>query len=259
MKEVNMRSKVLLALLILLAVAFFVGIFFVITIAANHIEENMIAEEPTQPETILLSAPTEAATEQAQYPYADKNALDYGYNDDMIGWLSISQTDIDYPVMYTPDYPDYYLVRDFFKASSQYGCPYVQSNCDLEKPSDNIIIYSHYMKDGTMFAELEKYKDKDFYKKHKTITFEIDGKVYNYEILSVIAQPFTTDDDETFKFYEFVNAFDPRSFNQFVSKSKSLSLYDTGVKAQYGDKLLTLATSEYNANNERLIVIAKRK
>ena len=115
------------------------------------------------------------------------------------------------------------------------------------------------MKDGTMFAELEKYKERDFYKKHKNITFEIDGKMNHYEVMAVIVQPFTTEDDKTFKFYEFLDAFDPRGFNQFVSQAKWLSLYDTGIDAQPGDKLLTLATSEYNANNERFIIVAKRK
>ncbi len=256
-----MRSKVLLALIILLAVGFFVGMFFVITIAAHHIDENLATEEPTlSTEGTFTLLPTEVTTDQvSEYPYTDKNALDYGENKDMIGWLNIDGTSIEYPVMQTPDYPDYYLVRDFFNNHSVYGCPYVQSNCDVKKPSDNIIIYSHYMKDGTMFAELEKYKNKKFYDKHKTITFEIDGKVNQYEIMSVVVQPFTTDDDKAFKFQDFVDAYDPNSFNQFVSNSKKLSLYDTGVNAKYGDKLLTLATSEYNADNERFIVIAKRK
>ena len=67
------------------------------------------------------------------------------------------------------------------------------------------------------------------------------------------------EDDKTFKFNEFVNAFDPHSFNQFVSQAKSLSLFDTRIDAQPGDKLLTLATSEYNENGERFIIVAKRK
>lgn len=254
-----MKSKLLFALVIILAIGFLVGIFFLIKTATKNIEDDL-PTEPPRVETLWSMMASDATPNQTPtYPYADKNALNYDGNEDMIGWLSISGSGIDYPVMQTPDYPDYYLVRDFFKQPSTYGCPYVQSNCDLKKPSDNIIIYSHYMKDGTMFAELEKYKDKDFYKKHKDITFEIDGKIYVYEIMSVIAQPFTTEDDKTFKFYEFVDAYDPRSFNLFVFESKDLSLYDTGVNAQFGDKLLTLAASEYNANNERFIVIAKRK
>ena len=255
-----MKSKLLLALIIILAVSFIVGIIFAIAIAANRIDDSITTEETTQPtEEVFTLFSTEATPDQAQYPYENKNAMDYEANTDMKGWLSIADTGIDYPVMQTPNYPDYYLVRDFFNNSSTYGCPYVQSNCDLKKPSDNILIYSHYMKDGTMFAELEKYKNKEFFDKHKTITFEIDGKVNQYEIMSVVVQPFTTDDEKTFKFYEFVDAYDPQSFNQFVSNSKALSLYDTGVNAKYGDKLLTLATSEYNSDNERFIVIAMRK
>ena len=254
-----MKSKVLLALIIIIVIAFIVGIIFAVTTASKRIEENLEPEEPTKVETIWSIMGTESTPDQVPYPYADKNALDYGKNKDMIGWLTVDGTTIDYPVMQSPDYPDYYLVRDFFKKPSTYGCPYVQSNCNLKKPSDNIIIYSHYMKDGTMFAELEKYKDSDYYKKHKTITFEIDGRMNDYEVMAVIAQTFTTEDDKTFKFYEFVDAFDPHSFNQFVSQAKSMSLFDTDIDAQPGDKLLTLATSEYNENGERFIIVAKRK
>lgn len=80
-----------------------------------------------------------------------------------------------------------------------------------------------------------------------------------YDVMAVIDQAFTTEDDKTFKFNEFVNAFDPHSFNQFVSQAKSLSLFDTGIDAQSGDKLLTFATSEYNESGERFIIVAKRK
>lgn len=256
-----MRTKLLFALLIIMAVAFLVGMFFVVFFAAKSVEENLTPETPSVPPTESLAQepvePTEEPSASA-YPYADTSAMTYAANTNMVGRLTIKDTVINYPVMQTPRMPDYYLVRDFNGESSLYGCPYVQSNCDLIKPSDNIIIYSHYMKDGTMFAGLEKYKDKSFCRDHKVISFELEGTIGKYEILSVMALPFTTDDKTSFKFYEFVDAYDPKSFSDFVAKCKALSLYETGVTAAYGDKLLTLATSEYNGNNERLVIVAKR-
>ena len=73
--------------------------------------------------------------------------------------------------MQTISEPNYYLRRGFDKKHTVYGCPYVQENCDVQLPSDNVIIYGHHMNDGAMFAHLEKLKNEDFWQSHKTITF----------------------------------------------------------------------------------------
>lgn len=67
-----------------------------------------------------------------------------------------------------------------------------------------------------------------------------------------------TDDSDAFKYYRFVDAENPDEFNTLLSKCKELSFYDTGVTAEYGDKLITLSTCEYSRNNSRLVVVAKR-
>ena len=80
----------------------------------------------------------------------------YLQNSDLAGWICIEDTNINYPVMHTPENPDFYLKHGFDKEYSDYGCPYVQDNCDVQKPSDNVVIYGHHMKNGSMFADLEK-------------------------------------------------------------------------------------------------------
>ena len=139
-----------------------------------------------------------------------------------------------------------------------YGCPYVQANCDVDAPSDNVIIYAHHMNDGSMFAGLENYRSKDYWSSHKTISFDTLNKKANYDILAVFAVPVDESNKNTFKFYEFVNAYDSEHYSSFISKCKALSFYETGVSAKQGDKLLTLATCEYTNNNGRLVVVAKR-
>ena len=91
-------------------------------------------------------------------------------NTDMIGWIKIEDTNIDYPVMQTKNKPNYYLRRNFYKEYSYYGTPYMQENCDINK-SDNLIIYGHHIKNNQMFGILEKYKSKDFYNDHRIIKF----------------------------------------------------------------------------------------
>ena len=82
----------------------------------------------------------------------------YTQNSDLAGWIQIDGTNINYPVMQSKHDPDFYLKHNFEKADSPHGCPYVQANCDLQTPSDNILVYGHNMKDGTMFSDLLQYK-----------------------------------------------------------------------------------------------------
>ena len=179
-------------------------------------------------------------------------------NMDMVGWIKVEDTNINYPVMHTPDNPDFYLKHGFDKGYTDYGCPYVQENCDAQEPSDNVIIYGHHMKNGSMFCDLERFKSKDFYKEHKIISFNTLTDKCEYEIVAVFKTFVYSDSPEAFKYYRFVNAETSEQFDEYIAKCKELSLYDTGVSAQYGDKLITLSTCEYSRTNGRLVVVAKR-
>ncbi len=204
-------------------------------------------EEPAEP--VLYTEEKTVLSELAEL---------YQQNSDLAGWIRIEDTDINYPVMHTPDNPDFYLKHDFDKEYSDYGCPYVQENCDVQLPSDNVIIYGHHMKNGSMFCDLEKFKSQDFWQEHKTFLFNTVTDRYEYEIVSVFKTFVYSDSPEAFKYYHFVNAQTPEDFSAFIDRCKELSLYDTGVSAEYGDKLITLSTCEYSRTNGRFIVVAKR-
>ena len=204
-------------------------------------------EEPAEP--VLYTEEKTVLSELAEL---------YQQNSDLAGWIRIEDTDINYPVMHTPDNPDFYLKHDFDKEYSDYGCPYVQENCDVQLPSDNVIIYGHHMKNGSMFCDLEKFKSQDFWQEHKTFLFNTVTDRYEYEIVSVFKTFVYSDSPEAFKYYHFVNAQTPEDFSAFIDRCKELSLYDTGVSAEYGDKLITLSTCEYSRTNGRLVVVAKR-
>ena len=187
--------------------------------------------------------------------YSNINLLELKkQNSDLIGWIRIKDTNINYPVMQNGDY---YLHNNFYKQKSSMGTPYLVSYCNI-KSSDNLIIYGHHIKSGKMFADLEYYKNYNFYSNHKTIKFYVlendETKEHCYEILSAFK---TTTNDNGFKYYEFYKANDETDFNSYVEKCKSMSFYNTGVTAYYGDKLLTLSTCEYSQENGRMIVVAK--
>ena len=182
----------------------------------------------------------------------------YLENSDMVGWIQIEGTSIDYPVMQTPADPNYYLKHDFEKRYTDYGCPFMQADCDAIAPSDNLIIYGHNMKDGSMFADLAKYGSKDFWQAHKTVRFDTALGSSAYEIFAVIHTTVQADADDVSLFYRFVDAASPEEFADYVSACQARALYDTGISAQYGDKLLTLSTCDNITDNGRWLVIGKR-
>ena len=172
-------------------------------------------------------------------------------NPDCIGWLRVSGTKIDYPVMQTKENPQYYLRRDFNKQYSYLGTPFMDTRCDANY-DNNLIVYGHNMKDGKMFADLLKYRDKSYYQEHNVIQFNINGKTYNYELFAVCK---VKSDDE---WYGYTCQTDKESFNNLISEIKNKSLYLSQNEIQYGDYFLTLSTCEYSQKNGRIIVIAKR-
>lgn len=182
----------------------------------------------------------------------------YLENSDMVGWIQIEGTSIDYPVMQTPADSNYYLKHDFEKNYTDYGCPFVQADCDALAPSDNLIIYGHNMKEGSMFADLAKYRSNDFWQAHKTVRFDTALGGSAYEIFAVIHTTVQADATDAFPFYRFVDAAAPEDFADYVSACQARALYDTGIFADYGDKLLTLSTCDNITDDGRLLVIAKR-
>ena len=216
----------------------------------------LIQTEPTEPEESNAAEETGTTeeTEAAGLSAYETYGAVYEQNHDFVGWIRIEGTNIDYPVMQTPDNPDFYLKHGFDKEYSAYGVPYMQENCVLGQ-SDNLVIYGHHMNNGSMFADLCKYTDKDFYEEHKTIRFDTLSEFGEYEIVAVFKTVAYSEDG--FKYYHFVDG-DEEEFDSYIAKCRELSLYDTGVTAKYGDALITLSTCEYSRTNGRMVVVAKK-
>lgn len=192
--------------------------------------------------------------QKVQFKYKDL----YKANQDFIGWIKIDGTKIDYPVMLTPDNEEYYLYRDYNKDYNPSGTPFIDTDSDIVKPSDNIIIYGHHMKTKTMFYDLSYYEDKSFYEKHKIIEFNTIYADHKYEIIAAYKTKIKSVDDTSFKYYKFFDAADEAEFDSFVSNSKELTAYDIPTTAKYGDKLITLSTCSSHDENGRFVVVAKR-
>lgn len=221
-------------------------------------KETDVAElEMPEAKENFLSATAERKRPEPKAPVIlKKYRLIYKENHDLIGWLSIDGMVIDYPVMRGKD-DEYYLHHDFFGKEDKYGSLYVRSMADVDTPDTNFIIYGHNMRDGSMFGDLDLYQEESFYLEHPTICFDTLYEERTYEIVAVFRSRVYREDEEVFKYYRFYTAETEEEFQYFYDNIKKLSLYDTGVTAEFGDTFLTLSTCAYHVENGRFAVVAK--
>lgn len=194
----------------------------------------------------------------------------YALNPDTVGWLKIDGMVIDYPVVQTPRDEQYYLNRDFEGNYSAYGCIIADTEdivgtgtsaknyADGTRPSTNIILHGHNMRNGTMFGSLDNYRNESYMREHSIIKFSSLYEEREYEICAVFLSQVYKRDADVFKYYQFFQANNEYEFNDFYRNIKELSLYDTGVEASYGDEFITLSVCAYHVDNGRLVVVGKR-
>lgn len=182
----------------------------------------------------------------------------YSQNNDFVGVLTVVDTDINYPVMQTPSDPEYYLRRDFYGESSTAGTLFVDYRCDIVNPTTNTIIYGHNMRSGTMFGGLKRYLDYDYYQAHKTIIFKTLYEEQTYQVVGVGLSEVGYEDDDTYKYYDFIDALTGEELQEFIDNIQSLSVFDETIDITSDDKLLTLSTCNTYTENGRMFVVAKR-
>ena len=171
-------------------------------------------------------------------------------NSGCFGWISITGTNINYPVMHTPDNPQKYLNRNFDGEYSISGVPFLDGRCT--STSTNLIIYGHHMNNGTMFAELCNYTNTSYRDEHKAVVLETKDGVSAYTVFSVLK---VKSDDE---WYRFTSALTENRYNSMVEYAKEKSIYETGIAPKYGQQILTLSTCYGNNQNDRILVLAVR-
>lgn len=179
----------------------------------------------------------------------------YALNPDLVGWLTVPGTKVDYPVVQRPQEADYYLYRDFQGNHSSWGCLYVREACDVFAPSDNVVIYGHRMGDGSMFGQLGRYESYSYWQAHKTFRFDTLRGRHEYEIVCVMR---VSASEGAYPYHRFADAADELEFYAFWTKCLEESIYDTGADVRYGDKLVSLFTCEYSQPNGRLVIIGRR-
>ena len=206
----------------------------------------------------VVSDDTDISASPEEKQVLDKYRTLYDMNPDIVGWISIDGTNVDYPVMQTVYDEEYYLHRNYYKEETKSGLPFMDNRCITRLPSTNLIIYGHNMKSGAMFADLLKYESKSYYEKHKFIRFDTIYEEAMYEIIAVFKSNVSYVGENTFKFYNFIQADTPEEFENYYNTIRSMSLYDIEATAVSSDYLITLSTCEYSVEDGRFVVVARR-
>ncbi len=180
-------------------------------------------------------------------------------NSDIIGWITIANTEVNNPVYQTID-NQYYVDHDMEKKSNSYGALFLDYRCDIDPKAltQNQIIYGHNMRYGAMFGTLDEYRDIEFAKANNIISFDSLYEQRNYKIFAIMVV--NDSEDETFGYSytayrsEFTGDTD---FLAWVEHSKERSLYDFPVDVVAEDEIITLSTCCYDYDNARFVILGR--
>ena len=189
-------------------------------------------------------------------------------NPDIIGWITIPGTKIDYPVMWSPDNPEKYLRADFDGNYALSGLTFVAAGCKIGTSPDepectNTLIYGHHMQDGTMFAKLIEYEKQEFADEHRIIKYDRiydDGsyKEYEYEVIGAFKTEVNSGNVHEFRYYEYTDLSNVKDYNEYLAKLSERNLLSAEHIGNTESTLITLSTCSYHVagNNGRFVVIA---
>lgn len=173
----------------------------------------------------------------------------YNKYEDYRGWIKVDNTNIDYPIVQGKD-NSFYLDKDINKnyvSSGSIFMNYLNNGFNDE----NTILFGHHMRNKTMFAQLEKYKEKEFFQNDNDIKIEVENdKVLTYKVFSV----YITDANDNYIKTNFDNK---SEYKEFLDKIKNKSIYKSDINVDENDKIITLSTCSYEFNDARMVVHGK--
>lgn len=219
------------------------------------LSQEFLLEEPTAADEQSTEANTaEGGTSTVTLAVEDFNTpprhdLDalQGENPDCAGWLTIPDTSVDYPVMFTPDEPERYLRRDFYGDHASGGTPFLDGRNEALAKGQNLIVYGHNMLDGSMFKPIVQYLDPNFRQAHQDIYLELGGAQYRYQVIAALETSTRS------PVYTYTDLSDAAEMEDFCA----MLLEETGLDAiPQAEGYLTLSTCNNQGGNSRVLVIA---
>lgn len=242
--SINIRKILILIL--------FISVICIIVIWFNSKKEQEETHE------LLNTVVVEEIKNQETERMAQVRELKQQYPD-VVGWIEVPGTNINYPVMQGED-NDYYVKHDYKQEYDFNGSIFLHKDYDWTIPSSNLLLYGHNNLNDSMFAQLLKYKDESFYKQYPTIKFTTPEEDAEYEIIAVfLSRVYYKTEQNVFRYYNFINAENEAEYNEYVQNAKKASLYNIEATAKFGDQLITLTTCEYSQEDGRFVVVGRKK
>ena len=201
------------------------------------------------------------------YPNLEKCTLDedkilprykaiYEMNHDLVGWITIPGTDIDYPVVQCED-SEYYLDHDFFGRENNNGQIILDKLCDPYTPSYNLVISGHNMRSDKMFGTLDEYRNKSYWEAHKIVQFDTLMERKEYVVFAAFYSANYDVDETGFRYYTDIQY--RIDAEQWFEEIRKYQLFDSGVEVEFGDEFLTLTTCNRQKRQDGRFVVVCRK
>ncbi|MCR5531520.1 MAG: class B sortase [Lachnospiraceae bacterium] len=195
--------------------------------------------------------------DEVSVTWREKYAYLTEFNHDCIGYLEIPDTLLSGPVMFTPEWYDKYLWKNFSGQYEHRGLPFLDAATQIGK-SQNYIIYGHNMNDGMNFGSLPGYLKKSYCEEHPYVYFNTAVSEGVYQVMYVSRSRVFKVNEEGFRFYQYGGVLSENQFNTYLREMARLSLYSTGVTAEWGDELISLVTCDHYVEDGRLVIVCKR-
>ena len=224
----------------------------------KEVREDAVLKYVRQEKEQLENAEKKDKNNDQTVAILDQYAILYSMYPDVVGWLKVDGTPIDYPVMQDTAGNDYYLNHNFEGKDDNKGALFVDEDSKVRPLDKNIVIFGHNTRDGSMFGDLDYYLDEKFYKEHPTISFDTIYDTGTYQIVAVVKTHVKSNNESGFRYYYFRDYENRGEFQELLDFISENRIYDTGEYLSYGDSMIMLSTCEYTVENGRLVVIAKR-
>lgn len=179
-------------------------------------------------------------------------------NPDMVGWIEIPGTRINYPVVQRSDDNSYYLSHAFDGSEDKNGCIFMDYRSSAANPTTNTILYGHNMASGLMFAELSEFEDQNFLEKNNKITFNTIYEKRTYQIVAVCLGEVEDSQSSSYRYYNFIRANTAQDFQNFRDYVQERNVFGGNVDLSETDQILTLSTCNHYIQDGRLFLVAKR-
>lgn len=229
-----------------------IPIFIIALCAAAAVRFGVFDKEQ---ETTAAKSTVSTEKKSKYQSYIDKNS-------DFVGYIKIDGTAVDYPVVQCND-DEFYLTHNFDKQPEERGAIYMSSECDSSLRDFNTVLYGHNWLDTTMFSEVTKYENIDFYKEHPVIHFNTAHNDMQWKIFAVFITNADENEDDGYIFNYIYPHLGGENFSGYIGEVNKRTLYKTGVDVNSLDKILTLSTcsrkmdiSGYRAD-ARIVVAAR--